>query len=62
MKTPKQIQKDDRIQWAIKKYNLATIMYFTRLKDWRLILTQPAHSRIGRWYNGIGWGFVGWAK
>jgi len=54
--------KESRIQWAMKKYDLATIMYFVRKKDWKLILAEPARSRIGRWYNGQGWGFIGWPK
>jgi len=54
-------KKQKRIQWAVEKWQLSTILYFARKKDWMLLLKEKgAGPYTARWFNGFGWGFIGY--
>jgi len=57
----KPTKKEVNIQWAIKKFGLSTILYYTRRKDWLVSLRNKAPGAFtARWFNGFGWGFIGY--
>lgn len=54
-------KKQQRIKWAVKRFGLATILYYIRKKDWQFVLQAKAPGGFtARWYNGQGWGFIGY--
>jgi len=54
-------KKQERTKWAIKQFRLATILYYTRRKDYLLVLRAKAPGPFtARWYSGHGWGFIGY--